>query len=415
MPTSPHREQPARPLSLAGPLTPILSLGQQPLANNLVSPADLGSPDSLFPLELMWAEELKLVQLSISVPPPAMFSEYLYLTSFSPTLVAAAKTHVDARVSRHGLAAGDLAMEIGSNDGYLLQHYQAHGLDVLGIDPAANVAAEALKRGVPTRTAFFGRDLASELVAEGRRPKIVHANNVMAHVPDVHGVMAGLATLLHDQGVFVAETPYVRRMVEHLEFDTIYHEHLFYYSLTSFNGLLERNGLTAIDVEEIPSHGGSLRITAARPGVYQRSAATEELLAEEDRLGMASYAYYRQFGEQVPVLLRHLSDMLERLASSGSVLAGYGAAAKATVMLNALGDAARHITWVADRSSFKQGRYIPGVRIPVVPVEDISAKRPDYLVVFAWNYIDEITRQLADYRTAGGRFIVPFPRPEVLA
>jgi len=391
-----------------------LSLGEQPLANNLVPPDQTGTPDALYPLELMWSEQLKLVQLSVSVPPADLFSEYLYLTSFSPTLVEAAKRHVDAQVAQRGLRAGDLAMEIGSNDGYLLQHYQAHGLDVLGIDPAANVVAEAVRRGVPTRCAFFGRDVASALAAEGLRPKIIHANNVMAHIPDVEGVTTGFATVLHDRGVFVAETPYVRRMIEHLEFDTIYHEHLFYYSLTSFNGLLERNGLTVIDVEEIPAHGGSLRITAARPGAYERSAAAIDLLDEEARIGMGSYEYYRSFGENVPRLLRQLTDFLSGLAADGHTLAGYGAAAKATVMLNALGRAAGHIRWVADRSSHKQGRLIPGVRIPVVPVEEIANQRPDYLVVFAWNYIDEIARQLAPYRESGGRFIVPFPTPGVL-
>jgi SAM-dependent methyltransferase len=412
---SQHDGHPApRLLSFDGPLKPILSLGRQPLANNLVSAADLSAPDLLFPLDLMWSEELKLVQLSVSVPPAQLFSEYLYLTSFSPTLVEAARRHVAAQVAARQLGPGDLAMEIGSNDGYLLQHYQAHGLSVLGIDPAANVAAEAQKRGIPTRCAFFGRELAQALASEGIRPRIVHANNVMAHIPDVEGVMAGIATILHDRGVFVAETPYVRRMIEHLEFDTIYHEHLFYYSLTSFNGLLERNGLTVVDVEEIEAHGGSLRITAARPGSLPRSTAARDMLADEDRIGMGSYEYYRVFGERVPVLLDELKTTLNELAAGGNTLAGYGAAAKATVMVNALGEAARHLQWIADRSSFKQGRFIPGIRLPIVPVERIYADRPDYLVVFAWNYIDEITRQLAAYKDAGGRFIVPFPQPKVL-
>jgi SAM-dependent methyltransferase len=412
---SPHDiHPPPRLLSFGGPLKPILSLGRQPLANNLASTEDLATPDPLFPLELMWSEELKLVQLSVSVPPAQLFSEYLYLTSFSPTLVEAARRHVDAQVTARQLGPGDLAMEIGSNDGYLLQHYKAQGLTVLGIDPASNVAAEARKRGIPTRCAFFGLELAQELAAEGLRPRIVHANNVMAHIPDVQGVMAGIATVLHDQGVFVVETPYVRRMIEHLEFDTIYHEHLFYYSLTSFNGLLERNGLTVVDVEEIEAHGGSLRITAARPGSMPRSAAAQDMLAAEDHVGMGTYEYYRAFGERVPVLLDELKTTLNELAESGKTLAGYGAAAKATVMVNALGEAARHVQWIADRSSYKQGRFIPGIRVPIVPVERIYADRPDYLVVFAWNYIDEITRQLAAYKAGGGRFIVPFPQPKVL-
>lgn len=396
-------------------LRPILSLGHQPLANNLVRPGDTSDADPAFPLELMWRDDLKLVQLSVSVPPSKLFSDYLYLTSFSPTLVEAARRHVETQVAQRGLGPGDLAMEIGSNDGYLLQHYRAHGLQVLGVDPASNVALEAEKRGVPTRCAFFGRELASQLVAEGNRPRIVHANNVMAHIPDVEGVMAGMATLLHDQGVFVAETPYVRRMIETLEFDTIYHEHLYYYSLTSYNGLLERNGLTVVDVEEIEAHGGSLRITAARPGAYPRSAAATAMLEEESRLGMDTFEFHAEFGRRVPGLIRQLQTMIDGFVAAGRRVAGYGAAAKATVVLNALGESARKLCWVADRSPYKQGHLIPGVRLPVVPADRVFQDRPDFLLVFAWNYIDEIARQLAAYRNEGGQFLVPFPEPRVWA
>jgi hypothetical protein len=394
-------------------LRPILDLGSQPLANNLVKRAALDTPDQVFPLQLGWSEPLKLVQLTHSVPPDSLFSEYLYLTSFSPTLVEAARVHVEAQVRRYGLGDGDLAMEIGSNDGYLLQHYLGHGVKVLGVDPARNVVDEARKRGVETRCGFFGTSLAAELRAEGLRPRIVHANNVMAHVPDVEGIMAGLSSLLHDRGVFVTETPYVRRMVENLEFDTIYHEHLYYYSLTSFNGLLERNGLTVVDVEEIAAHGGSLRITAARPGVYPRTAAASQMLAEESRIGMDRFEYYQDFGQRVPLLIERLRRMLEDFMTSGRTVAGYGAAAKATVILNALGPTARKLTWVADRSSVKQGHFIPGVRLEVVPVERVFSEKPDYLMVFAWNYMDEIARQLDNYSQNGGQFIVPFPEPRL--
>jgi SAM-dependent methyltransferase len=408
------KNQELRPLNAQRACTLILSLGLQPLANNLVRPDADPGPDPLYPLDLMWCEDLKLVQLSVSVSPSSLFSEYLYFTSFSPTLVKAAADHVAAQVDRHRLGPGDLAMEIGSNDGYLLQHYQRRGIDVLGVDPAQNVAAEAERNGVPTRCAFFDRELAAALREEGRRPKIVHANNVMAHIPDVDGVVAGLTTLLHDEGVFVAETPYVRRMIEHLEFDTIYHEHLYYYSLTSFNALLERNGLTAIDVEEIPAHGGSLRVTAARPGVYGRSDAAFALLEEEERIGMSSFAFYAPFGQDVPRLIEELRQMIEGFAARGKRLAGYGAAAKATVMANAIGDSAQHLRWVADRSAHKHHHLIPGVRLPIVPADAVLFEQPDYLLVFAWNYIDEIARQLTTYREAGGRLIVPFPKPKVL-
>jgi SAM-dependent methyltransferase len=395
-------------------LKPIVSLGMQPLANNLVPPDQTREPDELFPLDLMWCEDLKLVQLSVSVAPRRLFSTYLYLTSFSQALVDAARENVETQVAEYGLQAGDLAMEIGSNDGYLLQHYQARGLNVLGVDPAENVAAHARDKGVPTLCAFFGADVAEALRNEGRRPKIVHANNVMAHIPDVAGVIRGLSILLDDRGVFVVETPYVRRMVEQCEFDTIYHEHLFYYSLTSFNMILEREGLTVIDVDEIGAHGGSLRITAARPGVYERSRAASTMLADERSVGLDRYEYYEAFGKRVPELIKQLRSMVDDLVAGGRTIAGYGAAAKATVILNTLGESASALRWVADRSSFKQGRLIPGVRVPVVPVETIFSERPDYLLVFAWNYIDEIARQLSSYRQAGGQLIVPFPEPRVV-
>lgn len=397
------------------PLRPILSLGHQPLANNLVAASDLARPDATFPLELMWCEALKLVQLSVSVPPDALFTNYLYLTSFSQTLVQAAREHVERQIAARRLGAGDLAMEIGSNDGYLLQHYRRAGLDVLGVDPAAAIAETARAAGVDTLCAFFSRELGQRLRAEGRRPRIVHANNVMAHIPDVEGVMAGVEALLHDQGVFVVETPYVKRMVETLEFDTIYHEHLFYYSLTSFNILLERNGLTVVDVEEIDAHGGSLRITSARPGAFRRSAAAEEMLQAEHAEGLDGYEYYEQFGQRVPVLIEELRSLLEGFVADGRTLAGYGAAAKATVLLNALGPVAGRFLWIADRSSAKQGRFVPGVRLEVVDPARVFSERPDYLMVFAWNYIDEIARQLAAYRAAGGQLVVPFPQPKVIS
>jgi SAM-dependent methyltransferase len=379
-----------------------------------VPPDEAGEPDELFPLDLMWCEDLKLVQLSVSVEPRRLFSQYLYLTSFSQALVDAARGNVETQIAKYQLRAGDLAMEIGSNDGYLLQHYQARGLNVLGIDPAENVAAHARNKGVPTLCAFFGEEVARKLRDDGHRPKIVHANNVMAHIPDVAGVIRGLSTLLDDRGVFVVETPYVRRMVEQCEFDTIYHEHLFYYSLTSFNAILERNGLTVIDVDEVDAHGGSLRITAAKPSVYERSRAASAMLADEHRVGIDQYEYYQGFGRRVPQLIGQLRAMIDDLVARGRTIAGYGAAAKATVILNTLGDSASRLRWVADRSSFKQGRLIPGVRIPVVPVETIFSERPDYLLIFAWNYIDEIARQLSSYLDAGGQLIVPFPEPRVV-
>jgi SAM-dependent methyltransferase len=395
-----------------GTLDDVLTLGETPLANSLVAADRLDTVEARFPLDVVFCPQCALVQLTISVPPEEMFTEYAYFSSFADTVTENARVLVERLVRERHLADGHLAMEIASNDGYLLKNYVAAGITALGIDPARNIARVAIDNGVPTRCDFFGRDLARQLAAEGLLADVLHANNVMAHVPDVNGVVAGIATVLAPGGVAVIETPYVREMVERLEFDTIYHEHLFYYSLSSFDALLRRNGLRAVDVERIPIHGGTLRIFAAEEGTPV-SDTTTSLLAEEAQLGMTTIDYYRDFVARVDTLCDQLRDFLLGLRRDGKRIAAYGAAAKGATLLNRIGVDATTIDYVADRNVHKQGLYMPGVHIPIVAPEQLLTDLPDYVLLLAWNFADEVMAQQHEYRERGGKFIVPVPEPAI--
>jgi SAM-dependent methyltransferase len=394
------------------PLDPVLSLGETPLANSLVPADRLDAAEPRYPLDVVFCSRCALVQITVSVPPEEMFTEYAYFSSFADTVTENARLLVERLVQDRELRAGNLAMEIASNDGYLLKNYVAAGVPVLGIDPARNIAEVAIGNGVPTRAEFFGRELAQQLVGEGLRADVLHANNVMAHVPDVNGVVAGIATVLADDGVAVIETPYVREMVDRLEFDTIYHEHLFYYSLSSFDALLRRNGLAAVDVEKIPIHGGTIRVYAAKPGTPV-APAVKDLLTDEQQLGMTTIDYYRDFASRVDSLCDQLRELLLGLRRDGKRIAAYGAAAKGATLLNRIGVGAATIDFVADRNVHKQGLYMPGVHIPIVDPERLLADRPDYVLLLAWNFADEVMAQQSAYKAQGGQFIVPVPEPAV--
>lgn len=398
----------------AGGLVPVLDLGEQPLANALRTTAEASLALPRHPLELAVCRACSLAQLTVSVPPEELFTDYRYFSSFSPTVVASAGTLVRRLVTERGLDARHLAMEIASNDGYLLQHYRAAGVRVLGVDPARNVVEAAAARGVPTVCDFFHRELAARLREAGHRAAVLHAHNVMAHVPDPDSVVAGMAHLLANDGVVVIETPYVRDLVDRLEFDTIYHEHLFYYSLSSLEGLLERSGLAPVDVERIPLHGGSLRVFATLKGAARSTPAVQRLLEEERRVGLCDPGYYQGFADRVGALCERLRDLLGACAAAGERLAGYGAAAKATVLAHAVGIDAPTLAYVADRSPHKQGRFLPGTAIPVVPPARLLEDLPDRVLLFAWNFAGEVMEQQAPYRRRGGRFLIPVPEPVTL-
>lgn len=391
-----------------------VSLGAQPLANHLTSQDALDQPDACFPLELVRCGECGLVQLSVTIPPDAMFSEYLYFSSFASSLVENARRLVDRIVTERGFGPDDLAMEIGSNDGYLLRHYVDRSVPVLGVDPAKNVAAVAEQAGVRTHVDFFGTRTAATLVSEGLKASVVHANNVIAHVPDILDVLAGVQQILRPNGIFVVETPSLQTMLETLAFDTIYHEHVFVHSLTSFSWLLRKVGLEVIDVELIPVHGTSLRITAGHAGREPPTPRVAAQLKAEVDSGLGDPETYRVFGKNTDGIRASLVATLQDLRRDGATVAGYGAAAKCTVLLNALGEAGRGPIWVADANPHKQGRFIPGVRVPVVSPDRILAEQPDIMVLFVWNLLDEVLARNEEYRSRGGRFLVPIPASKIV-
>jgi SAM-dependent methyltransferase len=392
-----------------------MSFGEMPLANALLSEADLDRREARFPLELVFCESCALLQITESVDPELLFGEYAYFSSYSTTMLEHAAELAARLVRERGLDGDSLAMEIASNDGYLLQHYVRAGIPVLGIDPARNVVEAAARRGVETMCAFFGEDLARELTAGGRRAAVLHANNVLAHVPDVNGVVAGIAHVLADDSIAVVETPYVRDLVDRTEFDTVYHEHLFYYSLTALERLFARNGLRIVDVDRLDIHGGSLRVLAVRVDSPEESRpAVRALLDEEEELGIAATSYFEDFAGRVETLRGELWDMLQGLKAQGHRVAAYGAAAKGATLLNCFGIGADVLDFVADRNEHKQGLYMPGVRLPIVAPEHLLEAMPAEVLLLAWNFAGEILSQQEEYRRRGGRFIVPIPRPRLV-
>ena len=373
-------------------------------------------PEARFPLDLVFCPDCTLVQITETVPPEQLFSDYLYFSSFSDTMLAHARELVGRFMVRAELGPQSLAMEIASNDGYLLQFYKEANVPVLGIEPAQNVAKVAVeKRGIPTVAEFFGLALGKRLAAEGRRADILHANNVLAHVADLNGFVQGIREVLKAEGIAALEFPYLGDMIERCEFDTIYHEHLCYYSLTALDHLFRRHGLKLIDVDRVPIHGGSLLLQAARVESARTPAGSvAALLEEEQRLGMHQLAFYEGFARRVIKLREDLRALIERLKREGKRVAAYGAAAKGSTLLNVFGIGRESLDFVADRSTYKQGKFMPGVRIPIVPPEELVAAMPDYTVLLTWNFADEILAQQAEYRRRGGKFIVPIPEVKIV-
>jgi SAM-dependent methyltransferase len=391
---------------------PVLSLGEIPLVNALVEPGE-PEPDRRYPLDVVRCPSCTLVQITETVPPETLFRSYTYFSSYSQTFLDHARRFAGESIRRRSLGPESLVVEAASNDGYLLQYFACAKVRALGIEPAHNVAAVARERGVETIAEFLDEALAAKIVAEHGHADLVVANNVLAHVPDPHGFVAALGTLAGERGEVVVEVPYLRELVERLEFDTIYHEHLSYFTLTSLARLLERHELGIVDVERLPVHGGSLRIVASRSGTTAPSVP--QLLADERAWGVENQAPLAAFAEGVRSLRRELHELVAGLVESGSSVAAYGAAAKGVVLANVCGLDSELIDFVVDRNPHKQGKLLPGVRIPVRPPEELGRQRPDYCLLFAWNLTDEILDQQTSYRKQGGRFIAPLPAPRVLA
>jgi len=391
----------------------VVDLGSTPLANALVAPHDSDLVEERFPLVVVRCRGCTLVQITETVPPERLFRHYAYFSSFSDTMLAHAAALVSALVASRGLDAQSLAIEVASNDGYLLQHYRAKGIPVLGVEPAENIAAVARGRGIATIAEFFDARLATALKIEGRRADVLHAHNVLAHVPALPGFVEAVQLVLAENGVAVIEVPYVQELLDRCEFDTIYHEHLSYFSLTSLDRLWTSGGMRIVDVERVPIHGGSLRLFVAHDRGQPVSERVLSLLQHESATVNADETY-AAFGQTVAALGRELKGMLKTLKGSGARLAAYGAAAKGSTLLNVFGIDGTLLDFVADRSPHKQGFLMPGVRLPIVPPERILEAQPDYVLLLSWNFADEILAQQAQYRARGGRFIVPIPSVHVV-
>jgi SAM-dependent methyltransferase len=394
-------------------LSDVLSLGRTPLANSLLSAEDGESPT--YPLDLVRCTMCSLVQLKQIVDPDALFSDYVYFSSNSETMLRHAEAMVDQLARQESLCSRSLVVEVASNDGYLLQYVKQRGVPVLGIEPAANIArvAEA-EKGIPTLVRFFGQKLGCELAERNQVADVIIGNNVLAHVPDLNDFIGGVAVLLKSSGVAVFEVPYVHDMLQQVEFDTIYHEHQCYFSLTALQHAFNRHGLELVDVERVAIHGGSLRVSVAPRQQRVPSPCVHELLASETTWQVMQDEPYVRFAAEVAQLKCSLLELLDRLKDAGARLAAYGAAAKGVTLASFCGIGANYLDFVVDRSVHKQGRRFPVDGLPILAPSALGQRNADYALLFTWNFAEEILRQQSEYVAGGGRFIVPVPTPRLV-
>lgn len=396
-------------------LQSILSLGPTPLANAFLRSREEFAEEALFPLDVYFCESCTLVQLLDVIDPEILFRNYIYVTGTSDTMALHNRGYARNVVERLGLGAQDLVIEIASNDGSLLECFRQRGVRVLGIEPALNIAEIARGRGIETVTDFFDPSTAEQIRESRGLAKAVIANNVLAHVDDPRGFLSGCRLLLDAAGLVVIEVPYLCDLLDRLEYDTIYHEHLCYFSVGTLLQLCEAVGLSVVCIDHVPVHGGSLRVYAGAAEVYTNHAKEVEAWAERERtLGLTSLARLETFAAGVEDNRRALVRLLEKHRETGASIAAYGAPAKSTTLLNYCGIGPDLIAFTVDKNPLKVGLYVPGVHIPILPVSALLERQPDRVVVLAWNFADEIMKQQAEYAKHGGRFIIPFPQPKVL-
>jgi SAM-dependent methyltransferase len=392
-----------------------VDLGMSPLSNAYLAESQLLDPEPFYPLKVFVCDHCHLVQLPEFEPPEKIFSDYAYFSSVSDSWLQHCERYAEAMRNRLSLGPASLVMEVASNDGYLLQYFRRAGIPVLGVEPAANVAETAVAAGIPTMVRFFGTQTADDLAAQGHQADLLIGNNVLAHVPDINDFVEGLRRALKPEGVLTLEFPHLARLMQERQFDTIYHEHFSYLSFTVVTRILAEHDLTVFDVEELPTHGGSLRVFAARTEAGRAvQSAVQTLLQREAGQGFADLQHYLGFDAEVAAVKRDLLSFLIEARRSGASVVGYGAAAKGNTLLNYCGIRTDLLDYVADRSPHKQGKFLPGTHLPVVAPERIRETRPAYVLILPWNLRAEIMDQLAHIREWGGRFVVPIPRVEVL-
>jgi SAM-dependent methyltransferase len=394
-----------------------VDLGMSPLCETFLSASQLNDGESFYPLHVRVCDACLLVQLDEYVDPGDIFREYAYFSSYSDSWLEHCRTYAEMIIERLGLGRESRVVELASNDGYLLQYFAAHDVPVLGIEPAANVAQVAIDRGIPTMVEFFDTEVAERLAADGTRADLVVANNVLAQVPDLNGFVEGMRIALAPGGVITAEFPHLMRLVEGTQFDTIYHEHFSYFSLATIERIFSAHGLTVFDVEELPTHGGSVRVYARHESDRTKPVADTmaRLRSVESDAGLHDPACYSAFGARVEATRYAMLEFLIEAKRSGKRVVGYGAPGKGNTFLNFCGVRADLLEFTVDRSPYKQGKFLPGTHIPVESPERIFEVRPDYVLILPWNIADEIVQQMAGVREWGGRFVVAIPEVRVLS
>lgn len=399
----------------AGLVHTFADLGMSPPCQTHIEPYQLNHMEAFYPLHAFVCDQCFLVQLQEYVSPKEIFTEYAYFSSYSDSWLRHAKTYTDRMVERFALNAQSQVVEIASNDGYLLQYFVEKGIPVLGVEPAANVAQVAMKKGIHSVVKFFGCETAKELAGSGKQADLLLGNNVLAHVPNINDFVGGMKILLKPTGVITMEFPHLMRLMAENQFDTIYHEHFSYLSFITVERVFAAHGLTLFDVEELPTHGGSLRIYGRHSADASKpiSARVSELRSREEAAGFTKLAHYFSFGKQVQDTKRKLLRFLIDAKQAGKSIAGYGAPGKGNTLLNYCGIRTDFLDYTVDRNPYKQGKFTPGTHIPICPVEKILETKPDYLLILPWNLKEEVAGQAAYIREWGGKFVVPIPEVQV--